>query len=143
MLALVWNNEKGHADLAVAGGRLMTDPGIETLILILLFTDKRDDVDKSGDPRGWWATKLVSPENMEWGSKIWVARRGNVTRETAEKIRREAKDALQPLVAWGYVAEADAKAEFNDENRLVLTVVLTKPGGEPQTHQFQNFGENL
>lgn len=58
-IALAWDNALFAADLAIEGGRLVTDDGLRTAILISLFTDARANDDDplpepGADRRGWW-----------------------------------------------------------------------------------------
>jgi phage gp46-like protein len=65
-LALTWDEQQGAADLALIDNDLASDRGLETAVLLSLFTDRRaqpDDVPPSGDPadrRGWCGLDPIS-----------------------------------------------------------------------------------
>jgi phage gp46-like protein len=44
-LALVWSNTLGDADLAMIDSDLASDRGLETAVLLSLFTDRRAEPD--------------------------------------------------------------------------------------------------
>jgi len=80
---------------------LVSDAGLETAILIMLFSDKRASVDDvlpdslSNDRRGWWGDTLLE-ENI--GSKLWLLSREKTLSTLHAKIEAYTLDALQPLI---------------------------------------------
>lgn len=80
---------------------IVSDPGLETAILIMLFSDKRASVDdvlpdnSSNDKRGWWGDMLFE-ENI--GSKLWLLSREKTLQTLNAKLEEYTLEALQPLI---------------------------------------------
>ena len=83
-LALAWNNRLGAGDICVVGADLQAEDGLDTAILVSLFTDARvrEDELPPGHTwrRGWWGDG-VDDEPDTTGSKLWVLRRSKATQE--------------------------------------------------------------
>jgi phage gp46-like protein len=87
---------------------VISDPGLETAILISLLSDKRassDDVipDLVADNRrGWWADAL---QDKKIGSKLWLLAREKTSAKLPSAIEDCINDALRWLITDG-VAKA-------------------------------------
>ena len=77
-LALAWNNRLGAGDICVVGADLQAEAGLDTAILISLFTDARvrEDELPPGHTwrRGWWGDDVEDEPDIT-GSKLWLLRR--------------------------------------------------------------------
>jgi phage gp46-like protein len=140
-LALVWSNKRQRADILVENGSLKRDSSLESLTIVSLFTDRRAD-DSAGvkiedDRRGWWGDEVASSEGQQYGSLLWFVSRGNATLEVAERVRRAAKTALVWMVEDGLLKAIDVTAEYDDEKRLILTVLRTLNDGSVETSVFE------
>lgn len=97
-------------DLVLAGGDLAIDEGLESAVLVSLFTDRRARELPQGetDPRGFWAEDT----DDRWGSLLWTLARGKLTPENVERARSYAREALAWLVEDGILerVEADVSA---------------------------------
>src|SRR5690606_37822179 len=67
-------------DLVFGDFGIETDDGLESLVYMLLFTDRRadpgDDIpDGTDDPRGWWGETF----DYGFGSKLWLLQRSKTT----------------------------------------------------------------
>lgn len=83
-----------YTDLSMAGAQFEREDGLETAILLSLFTDARE-----GDERGWWGNRLAVPGvPLGWqrGSLLWTLRREKATAETL----RKAKEFIEAALAW-------------------------------------------
>ncbi|MDH5753332.1 MAG: phage GP46 family protein [Deltaproteobacteria bacterium] len=141
-LKLTWNAEKMLADISLAGADLATDEGLETAVLISLFTDRRaeDDDDLPGDPqdkRGWWADAF---QEDKIGSRLWLLSRAKSTTEVLIKAREYAEEALAWMIADGVARAVKATAE-KSEDMLALKVEIHRPDGKAQQYRFEAFWE--
>lgn len=134
-LTLIWNDETGEADLALAAGDLTTDEGLASAVLISLFSDGRarpDDVlpDHSsslgGGRRGWWADVLDPPGQSGIGSRLWLLGRSRASAQVVQSAREQAREALGWLVQDGAARAVEVDARDQD-GALVLTIVITRP----------------
>ena len=81
-----WDNNTGEGDIAFGVDDLLKDNGLETCVLISLFTDAR----VNGE-RGFWASSV---EGAEWGSKLWTLQREKLTEKTRIRYEQYCRDAL-------------------------------------------------
>lgn len=137
----VWDSDLAEGDFSFddAAQDLDSDTGLETAVLISLFTDRRakeDDVlpDSSNlDRRGWWGD-LGSPEvdGDQIGSRLWLLSR----EKTLEAVLIRAKEYAQESLAWlmddGVAESIEVETERQGvvgSDRLALLVQIFKPGG--------------
>lgn len=105
-------------DYSIAHGDLTIEEGLETAILVSLFTDRRaGDDDALLDPdsdsrRGWWGD-LVSPveERDRLGSRLWLLDRSKVTQEVVNAAKNYIEEALE----WMLIDKVAVKIEVNAE----------------------------
>jgi len=137
-----WNAARGFADWAISGadevanrGGLSAKSGIETDVIISLFTDRAAPVDHplsylaDGEKRGWWGDEIdVLSDRGEGpiGSHLWLLRRAPLT-VAGQPVSRWAEifatEALAHLMTLGLATRIDVAAAVSEAaNRLDLTV---------------------
>jgi phage gp46-like protein len=151
-LALVWDETLGSADLVMIDSDLASDPGLETAVLLSLFTDARaanDDVPPSGDPtdrRGWWADQFSTVEGDKIGSRRWLLDRSKFTNETAIVLKEYDTEALQWMIDDGVASSVDittALATVRGSPRINETIVINRPHGSPLTFRFAHVWDSI
>lgn len=135
-IALLWSNDSFSGDIALNAGRLVTDDGLRTAILISLFTDARagdDDrlPDDGADRRGWWGNAYKPSDDApeELGSKLWLLSREKLTAATVERARTYAADALAWLQRAGIVSSLTVRATAIGHQMLAIAVEVVRPEG--------------
>lgn len=102
-------------DWEVGGPSLGEDDGLETAVVLSLFTDRLagdDDVLPSGsDRRGWWGDTFADVPGDRIGSRLWLLSREKVLPSVLVRAREYAKEALQWLVDDGVAREVNVVAE--------------------------------
>lgn len=141
-IALLWSNDSFGGDIAVEGGRLVTDDGLRTAILISLFTDARaraDDPlpDEGADRRGWWGNAHSPVTGRELGSRLWLLGREKLTPPVVERARGYAAEALAWLKDDGIVSALTVEAARIGNQLLALKIVVDRPSGPAR--QFYDF----
>jgi len=135
VLALVFDNDEGEADLAYVDGALQ-DSGLdlETAVLLSLHCDAPaldGDVLPVGTPlRGWWGDDFDDDGAGPMGSRLWLLDDAAVSEATASRARTYAKEAMAWLVKDGHVREVDALTVVGDEAIQLIPVVRLKNGDE-------------
>lgn len=128
------------------GPDLATDDGLETAVVISLFTDRRAEPDDTlpaeadEDRRGWWGDALPLIEGHRIGSRLWLLGREKITTETLRRAEEFGREAL----AWMFDAGAASRIEVLAEaqgSRLALRVVIHRPRGSDLTWRFDNLWE--
>lgn len=83
---------------------VVADPGLETAVLISLFSDKRANIEdiipdlNSDDRRGWWGDTL---NNSLIGSKFWLLSREKTGLNLNSTVEEYTLDALKWMVSDG------------------------------------------
>lgn len=130
-IALRWNDN--YADFVVEKTDLLKEDGIETAILVSLFTDKRVRVDElpinETDRAGWWGDMFPDEEGDEIGSKLWLLAREKQTPETLIRYQEYANEALQWLVSDGLAQSVNVVASYPEREIVFLEVTIQKPQG--------------
>lgn len=140
-LALTWSNTTGDADLSLIDGDLASDAGLETAVMLSLFTDQRarpDDKPPSGDPndrRGWWADEFAAVEGDLFGSRLWLLDRSTLSRETVRRAEGDAREALAWMLEDRVVSGVDVAIE-TAADRMFFDVTLSRPGREAIAFRF-------
>lgn len=139
-LALVWNGATGDADLALLGPDFQTDDGLETAVLISLFTDapaQPGDVipDGTNDRRGWWgdmpvdtAAQTGTPPAVT-GSRLWLLANALLTAETLRRAESYALEALAWMKRDGVAGAVTAVATSPRRGWLELQIGIAQAGG--------------
>lgn len=126
--------------LEVENGDLAKDDGLQTAVLISLFTDQRvsDDELPTGEKskRGWWADSFPVVDQDKIGSKLWLLERVKRTAETLRKFEDYCVEALNWLIDDGVAATIEVSASYDENNQLVAAIEITKPKGRTSRYQL-------
>lgn len=136
-IALIWDDDRFAGDIRVEGGRLATDEGLRTAILLSLFTDARAPEEATlpqtgEDRRGWWGNDLpveTVGKHHELGSLLWLLSREKITQATMTRARAYARDALAWLIEDGIASAIDVEVTAQEGQRLAIGVTLDRPDG--------------
>jgi len=127
---------------------LEKDGGLETAVIISLFTDRKANEDdelpdpNNPDRRGWWGD-LVAPEveGDRIGSRLWLLERSKTTEEVIVKAKKYAEEALQWLIDDQVAVKVEVEAERQGpvgQDRLALSVKIFKKDGQEEAFRFDN-----
>lgn len=138
-IALVFDPLSLSADIAVENGGLRMDAGLQTAVIISLFTDRRADDDDPIDPlspgggRRGWPGDLLEPPGQRYGSRLWLLQRAKMQeqlQDTAGLVEQYAAEALQWLIDDGVADTVEVKAERVGLEAIGLSVAVIR-GGKP------------
>jgi len=135
-LALTLVDGGSGIDLAFTsdGSSLLRDNGLETAVLISLFTDQR--VAESELPpghkskKGWWGDAFLEKPGDKIGSKIWTFARGKLLPETAAAIQVRARQALEWMIEDGVALTVDVVATLRQEGFIEIVIQIARPDAE-------------
>ena len=131
-------------DYALDGLGLVEDDGLETAIIISLFTDRRanaDDVipDGSTDRRGWFGDIFNEVEHDKIGSRLWLLAREKQLQSVIIRAREYAEESLEWLIDDG-VADAVVVVASNPRSGILgLEVAITRPLQPVIQYRFETF----
>lgn len=136
-----------EGDLSTGNNDLVTDAGLETAVLISLFTDRRaDDDDELPDPdnpdrRGWWGDLITDIPEDKIGSKLWLLERSKTTEQTLVDAERFIKESVQWLIDDGVASSIDVIVERQGEpdwTILAFQIKIKKLDGRIISVNFDN-----
>jgi len=119
---------EGLIDIDFESGDLKSDGGLETAVLISLFTDKRitlaDMPPGETSKRGYWGDMYPEIENDQYGSKLWIYDRAKRTEETLARYEEEAKQSLAWMITDGVADSIETEATYLDNGALWLEITV-------------------
>jgi phage gp46-like protein len=121
-------------DIQLDGNDLIRDKGLQTALMISLYTDSRDveENDFGENALGYWADNTL-------GSGLWYLQRAKTLTETLSQAQDRANKALAWMLEDGVVSAVEAEATRIGTSTLRLNIALTKPNGESEHYVFQYF----
>ena len=132
------SNGSGSFTFNLASGALEIDEGLESAVLVSLFSDQRvpqqDAVD--GKQQGWWAD-IFSEGEDPIGSKLWTLRREKITNETITKFEVFTREALAWLVEDEVASEVEVDVESRDHS-IFLEIRISRPLGDSRFNFLWN-----
>lgn len=143
---LAFDTDVLKGDLALDGPDLATDAGLETAVILSLFTDRRAEADDKlpaegdGDRRGWWGDALPLIEGHRIGSRLWLLGREKIATETLRRAEEYGREALAWMLETGVASRIEALAEAHGD-RLALRLTIHRPRGDALTWRFDNLWE--
>lgn len=145
-----WDSEDQVGDITFINGDFEGEAGLETAVLISLFTDRRakedDEVDDLNDKRGWWADQISenADEEDQIGSRLWLLDRQAITNTTLLRVKSFATEALSWMIDDGIAARVDIATEkmsYPDDDKIAMKVDIFKTDGTTETFKFDNLWE--
>ncbi|KOQ71544.1 phage GP46 family protein [Stenotrophomonas maltophilia] len=146
----VYSNADGALamDYQVVAPGLAAEDGLQTAVIISLFTDRRagdDDQlpDGSADRRGWWGDSYADDDGDQIGSRLWLLGRSKATPDVLQQAQQYAKEALQWLIRDDVVSKVSVSAEWQaldgGGRTLALQVELQRKDNSAVQYRFSNF----
>ena len=102
-----WDIGLMAGDLSVVDEDLESESGLETAVIISLFTDRRArDDDELPDPnnsdkRGWWGDLVAEVADDQIGSRLWLLERAKTTENVLVKAKEYAEESLSWMIEDG------------------------------------------
>lgn len=141
-IAIAWDPLHGRGDWYIANGGLAIDQGgLQSAVLVSLFTDGRAPDDAalppgSDDRRGWWADTYQADDI---GSLLWLLARakkagnGNGYAGATGNLLKRVEDVCRAALKWllddGVARSVDVTARWLSASALGVRIVITKPFG--------------
>lgn len=131
-------------DLTISGGELLVEDGLQTAVILSLFTDARaldDDVLPSfnSDRRGWWGDSYADISGDRFGSRHWLLSRERQLPEVIAKVKIYSDEALQWLIDDGVVNSFSVDVSIPSTSILSWIVTIYKPNAPTIQYQFKSF----
>lgn len=126
-IKMIWDEEIMEGDLDYFGGDLIRESGLETAVLMSLFTDQRVDdenlLDDLNDKRGWWGDKVTTeyPDDAI-GSRLWLLERQKITQQVVNLVKIYIQEALEWMIEDGVASEIKVTTEVIYRNSIKDTI---------------------
>jgi len=149
-IKISWDSDLIEGDFSFSESiqDLESDAGLETAVIISLFTDRRaaeDDIlpDLNNlDKRGWWGDLVQTEvEGDQIGSRLWLlSRREKTEQEVLLKAKRYAEEALQWMIEDKVAIKINVIAERTGmvgNDILALLVQIYKIDGSDIAFKYE------
>lgn len=143
-IALRFDAEAKFFDLAMEDGDLATDEGLETAVMLSLYTDRRaeeDDTlpDGTNDRRGYWADAY---NDRLHGSRLWLLDREKELDNVPRRAEEYAREALEWLIEDEVASEVIAEATNVRRGVLLLRIQIRRGDQSTLERQFEYVWQN-
>ncbi len=153
--ALFFDLDAFDFDISIASGAIVEEFGLESAILLSIFTDRRaaDDDELPGgsgpgfaDRRGWWGDTYPDVEGDRIGSRLWLLGREKATSETLARGKEFVREALLWLVEDGVASRVDVEAEWlvrTADKVATFRATIQRPDAPEISFRFQYAWEGV
>lgn len=143
-LSTVFLGFDAGADYALGALGLAEDDGLETAVLLSLFTDRRAEPDDAlpgsdVDRRGWWGDAWPDTPGDRIGSRLWLLSREKQTTAVLGRAQQYGREALDWLIVDGIASTVDVVASIPRNGILALEIGITRPANPPIRYRFERF----
>ncbi len=127
-------------DLDFVSGQLALEHGLESAIIISIFSDQRspDDIELplgETNRRGVWFDGLGEDSDDKFGSLFWLLDGEKQTEATRLKAISYVTAALQWLIRDEVARQVDVDAEWLRDGFLALRIAIHRPTGSVERFQ--------
>lgn len=134
-IKIKWDAPNGQGQFALDASAvdLSTDEGLETAVVISLFTDKRAADDEElpsgvGSRRGWWGDSLADVTGDQIGSKLWLLCREKRVQDVRLRAEQYIREALQWMLDTKIATKIDLNVYFDRDTWLIFEGKIHRPG---------------
>ncbi len=136
-----------EGDLSIEDGDLESDDGLETAVIISLFTDRRarddDELPDANNPdrRGWWGDLVAEVADDQIGSRLWLLERSKTTPDVLVKAKEYAEEALSWMIEGDVAKKIEVEVErqgTEGNDRLALLVKIFQSDGGQVSLKFHS-----
>jgi phage gp46-like protein len=133
--------ENGGA-LMLAGLDLARDDGLETAVIISLFTDRRASVEQipvelpQDDLRGYWGDIANATPSDQTGSLLWLLVREKQLPQVLGRAQQYCREALSWMIDDLVATRVEVSAEFVAQGWMLILVDIFRPTGSPVRYRF-------
>ena len=129
-------------ELVLSGFDLERDDGLETAVIISLFTDRRASPEQipvelpQDDLRGYWGDIANATPSDQTGSLLWLLAREKQLPQVLGRAQQYCREALAWMVEDLVATRVEVTAQFVAQGWMLILVDIYRPTGSPVRYQF-------
>ena len=129
-------------ELVLSGFDLARDDGLETAVIISLFTDRRASAEQipvelpQDDLRGYWGDISNATTANQTGSLLWLLAREKQLPQVLGRAQQYCREALAWMVEDLVATRVEVAAEFVAQGWMLILVDIFRPTGSPVRYRF-------
>lgn len=129
-------------ELVLSGFDLARDDGLETAVIISLFTDRRASAEQipvelpQDDLRGYWGDISNATISNQTGSLLWLLAREKQLPQVLGRAQQYCREALAWMVEDLVATRVEVAAEFVAQGWMLILVDIFWPTGSPVRYRF-------
>lgn len=133
--------ENGGA-VVLSGFDLARDDGLETAVIISLFTDRRASPEQipvelaQDDLRGYWGDISNPTPSDQTGSLLWLLAREKQLPQVLGRAQQYCREALAWMIEDLVATSVEVSAEFISQGWMLILVDIYRPTGSPVRYRF-------
>ncbi|MCU0919029.1 MAG: phage GP46 family protein [Burkholderiaceae bacterium] len=139
-IATAWSGFGG--DWLLSGADLSADDGLQTAVILSLFTDALADADEAPpgvSRRGWWGDTFADTPGDRIGSKLWLLAREKQLPATLSRAEEQCRAALQWLIDDGVARAVWVSAEWVRMGVLGVSIEVVRNANAVARYRFEVF----
>lgn len=139
-IAMVLSENGG--DLVLFGYDLAPDDGLETAVIISLFTDRRASAEQipaelpRDDLRGYWGDITITEAASPTGSLLWLLAREKQTPQVLDRAEQYCREALQWMLDDLVATRVVATAEYVLRGVMLIVIDIYRPDGAAVRYRY-------
>lgn len=129
-------------ELVLSGFDLARDDGLETGVIISLFSDRRASPEQippelqQDDLRGYWGDISNATPSDQTGSLLWLLAREKQLPQVLSRAKQYCREALAWMVDDLIATRVEITTEFGARGWMWITVDIFRPAGSPVRYRF-------
>jgi phage gp46-like protein len=129
-------------ELLLSGFDLDRDDGLQTAVIISLFTDRRASPEQipaefpQDDLRGYWGDIANATPSDQTGSLLWLLAREKQLPQILGRAQQYCREALAWMVEDLVATRVEVTAEFVAQGWMLILVDIFRPTGSPVRYRF-------
>lgn len=130
-------------DVQIAGLDLARDDGLETSVIISLFTDRRATSQEQIPPelpqddlRGYWGDVRPAVEGDQTGSLLWLLAREKQLPATLAKAEQYCREALKWLLDDKVATAVEVAASYIAMGWMLIEIDIYRPNGSAVRYRY-------
>ncbi len=129
-------------DLVLFGYDVQRDDGLETAVIISLFTDRRATAEQipaelaQDDLRGYWGDITVTENASPTGSLLWLLAREKQTTQTLSRAEQYCREALKWMLDDLVATSIVVAAEYITREAMLILIDIYRPDGSAVRYRY-------